>query len=61
METADALRRLSSGASGSCEVGCKPTSPARPEALPWARLSFEEQAKFETEQRAGRAAAPGTE
>ena len=61
MEIDDALRRLYSGAYGICEASGKPISRARLEALPWARLSIEEQAKWEKEQRAGRAAAPGTE
>ena len=59
--TDDALRRLYNGTYGICEVSGKPISRARLEALPGARLSIEEQAKFEREQRAGRAAAPGTE
>jgi RNA polymerase-binding transcription factor DksA len=61
MEIDDALRRLYSGAYGICEASGKPIARARLEALPWARLSIEEQAKWEKEQRAGRAAAPGTE
>jgi RNA polymerase-binding transcription factor DksA len=61
MEIDDALRRLYSGSYGICEASGKPIARARLEALPWARLSIEEQAKWEKEQRAGRAAAPGTE
>lgn len=60
MEIDDALRRLYGGAYGICEVSGKPISRARLEALPWARLSLEEQEKLEKEQRAGRLA-PGNE
>lgn len=54
MEIDDALRRLYGGAYGLCEMSGKPISRARLEALPWARLSLEEQEKMEKEQRAGR-------
>lgn len=54
MEIDDALRRLYNGTYGICEVSGKPISRARLEALPWARLSLEEQEKLEREQRAGR-------
>ena len=60
MEIDDALRRLYGGTYGICEVSGKPISRARLEALPWARLSLEEQEKLEREQRAGRLA-PSTE
>ncbi len=60
MEIDDALRRLYGGTYGVCEVSGKPISRARLEALPWARLSLEEQEKLEKEQRAGRLA-PGAE
>lgn len=56
MEIDDALRRLYGGTYGICEVSGKPISRARLEALPWARLSLEEQEKLEKEQRAGRLA-----
>ena len=56
MEIDDALRRLYGGTYGICEVSGKPISRARLEALPWARLSLEEQEKLEREQRAGRLA-----
>ena len=54
MEIDDALRRLYNGAFGICEISGKPILRARLEALPWARLSIEEQEKLEKEQRAGR-------
>jgi len=54
MEIDDALRRLYNGAFGICEISGKPIVRARLEALPWARLSIEEQEKLEKEQRAGR-------
>jgi DnaK suppressor protein len=60
MEIDDALRRLYGGTYGICEASGKPISRARLEALPWARLSLEEQEKLEKEQRAGRLA-PGAE
>ena len=60
MEIDDALRRLYGGSYGLCEASGKPISRARLEALPWARLSLDEQEKLEKEQRAGRLA-PGTE
>jgi RNA polymerase-binding transcription factor DksA len=60
MEIDDALRRLYGGTYGICEVSGKPISRARLEALPWARLSLDEQEKLEREQRAGRLA-PSTE
>jgi RNA polymerase-binding transcription factor DksA len=56
MEIDDALRRLYNGTYGICEVSGKPIGRARLEALPWARLSLEEQEKLEKEQRAGRQA-----
>lgn len=56
MEIDDALRRLYGGTYGICEASGKPISRARLEALPWARLSLEEQEKLEKEQRAGRLA-----
>ena len=56
LEIDDALRRLYSGTYGICETSGKPISRARLEALPWARLSLEEQEKLEKEQRAGRLA-----
>lgn len=56
MEIDDALRRLYGGSYGICEASGKPISKARLEALPWARLSLEEQEKLEKEQRAGRLA-----
>jgi len=60
MEIDDALRRLYGGTYGICEASGKPISRARLEALPWARLSLEEQEKLEKEQRAGRLV-PGAE
>jgi DnaK suppressor protein len=60
MEIDDALRRLYGGSYGICEASGRPISRARLEALPWARLSLEEQEKLEKEQRAGRLA-PSTE
>jgi len=60
MEIDDALRRLYGGTYGVCEASGRPISRARLEALPWARLSLEEQEKLEKEQRAGRLA-PGAE
>jgi len=60
LEIDDALRRLYGGTYGLCESSGKPISRARLEALPWARLSLEEQEKLEREQRAGRVA-PGAE
>jgi RNA polymerase-binding transcription factor DksA len=56
MEIDDALRRLYNGTYGICEISGKPIGRARLEALPWARLSLEEQEKLEKEQRAGRQA-----
>ncbi len=61
LEIDDALRRLYNGTYGICEVSGKPIGRARLEALPWARLSLDEQEKLEKEQRAGRSAAPGNE
>ncbi len=61
LEIDDALRRVYNGTYGVCEVSGKPISRARLEALPWARLSLEEQEKLEKEQRAGRLATPPTE
>lgn len=61
LEIDDALRRLYGGTYGICEVSGKPISRARLEALPWARLSLDEQEKLEKEQRAGRAPAPSAE
>ncbi len=60
LEIDDALRRVYGGTYGLCEASGKPISRARLEALPWARLSLEEQEKLEKEQRAGRNA-PGAE
>jgi RNA polymerase-binding transcription factor DksA len=57
MEIDDALRRLYNGTYGICEVSGKPIGRARLEALPWARLSLDEQEKLEKEQRAGRSMA----
>lgn len=54
MEIDAALRRLYNGEYGNCEVTGKPISRARLEALPWARLSLEEQEKREREERANR-------
>ncbi len=56
LEIDDALRRVYNGTYGLCEASGKPISKARLEALPWARLSLEEQEKLEKEQRAGRLA-----
>ena len=54
LEIDDALRRLYSGSYGICEISGKPISRTRLEALPWARLSIDEQEKLEKEQRSGR-------
>ena len=57
LEIDDALRRLYNGTYGICEISGKPIGRARLEALPWARLSLDEQEKLEKEQRAGRSMA----
>jgi RNA polymerase-binding transcription factor DksA len=61
LEIDDALRRLYGGTYGICEISGKPIGRARLEALPWARLSLDEQEKLEKEQRAGRSLSPGSE
>ena len=61
LEIDDALRRLYNGTFGICEVSAKPIGRARLEALPWARLSLDEQEKLEKEQRAGRSLPPEKE
>jgi RNA polymerase-binding transcription factor DksA len=61
LEIDDALRRVYNGTYGVCEISGKPIARARLEALPWARLSLEEQEKLEREQRAGRLTKAGEE
>jgi RNA polymerase-binding transcription factor DksA len=61
LEIDDALRRVYNGSYGLCEMSGKPISRSRLEALPWARLSIEEQEKLEKEQRSGRMSNPDKE
>jgi RNA polymerase-binding transcription factor DksA len=61
LEIDEALRRLYNGTYGLCEVSGQPISRTRLEALPWARLSIDEQEKLERERRLGRMVAPEKE
>ena len=61
LEIDEALRRLYNGSYGLCEISGKPISRTRLEALPWARLSIDEQEKLEREKRLGRMVATDKE
>ena len=61
LEIDDALRRVYNGTYGICEASGKPIARSRLEALPWARLSIDEQEKLEKEQRSGRLASTDKE
>jgi RNA polymerase-binding transcription factor DksA len=61
LEIDEALRRLYNGTYGICEISGKPISRTRLDALPWARLSIDEQEKLEREKRLGRMTATDKE
>ncbi len=61
LEIDEALRRLYNGTYGLCEISGKPISRTRLDALPWARLSIDEQEKLEREKRLGRMVATDKE
>jgi RNA polymerase-binding transcription factor DksA len=52
-EIEEAIKRVSEGTYGTCEISSKPISKARLEAIPFARLTVECQAQLEKEQRNG--------
>jgi DnaK suppressor protein len=61
LEIDEALRRLYNGTYGICEISGNPISRTRLDALPWARLSIDEQEKLEREKRLGRMVATDKE